>query len=220
MPNHVKHKMTVLGQEKDVQHFFASIKTGDVLFDFNSLIPQPKYIRLPDGVDGIASFVTDAAELLMVRSGEKVLDFRGEQKQERHIINYGHKIKWEDKEFEYLIGCCKAIQECSFSNWWPWNVYNWGTKWNAYQIKHIDNTPNIEFETAWNTPMKIWHKIAELFPKISATILYADEDYGANCGKVIIGSGVVRREEVNHVEFSYEVWGLNKKEIKELETDL
>lgn len=214
MPNHVKHKMTANGQKEEVEKFFATIKTKDDLFDFGNLIPVPEYIKLPEGVDGIPSFVSDAAELLMLRSGQKVLDFRGNQKQERHIINYGHKMKWEDKHFEYLVRCCKAIQQCSFSNWWPWNVYNWGTKWGAYRIERNGN--ELKFETAWSTPLPIWHKIAEKFPTLSITVLYADEDYGANCGTINIEKGHVNHEEVNTKDFSYKVWDLDKEEIQEL----
>jgi len=210
MPNHVKHKVTVTGQEDDVQQFFSSIKTEDDLFDFNNLIPMPEYIRLPDGVDGIPSFVSDAAELLMIRSGQKVLDYKGDQKQERHIINYGHKINWKDEHFEYFVRCCKAIQQSSFSNWYPWSVHNWGTKWGAYDIKHEGNT--LEFETAWSTPLPIWYKIAKLYPTLSVSILYADEDYGANCGTIKIEEGSVEHKEVNTIEFAYGVWDLSEKE--------
>jgi len=213
MPNHIKHKMTVTGQKEDVQQFFTKIKTGDNLFDFNNLIPVPEYIKLPDGCDGFPSFVSDAAELLMIRSGQKVLDFRGNPKTERQIINYGHTIKWTDENFEQLIRCCKAIQQCSFSNWWAWKVYNWGTKWGAYTIKRDSNT--LEFETAWSTAFPIWHKLAELFPIIDILIEYADEDYGANCGIIKIAEGDVDWEEVNTEEFSYKVWNLSKEEIEE-----
>ena len=216
MPNHVKHKMTVMGKEEDVQKFFSTIKTGDDLFDFDKLIPQPQYVKLPDGCDGMPVFVSDAAELVMIRSGQKVLDYRGMQKQERDIINYGHKIKWEDENFEHFVRCCKAIQQCSFSNWHPWNVYNWGTKWGTYSIEHKENTPDMEFETAWSTAMPIWHRIAELFPALSIVILYADEDYGTNCGIVRIIEGAVSQEEMNTDEFAYKVWDLSEETIKEL----
>jgi hypothetical protein len=215
MPNYVKHKMTVNGQDEDVQQFFKAIKNKDDLFDFGNLVPVPEHIKLPDGVDGISSFVIDAAELLMIHSGQKVLDFRGIPKRKSQIIDYGHTIKWEDKHFEWLIRCCKAIQETSFSNWWPWNMYNWGTKWGAYSITRKGN--EIEFETAWSTPMPIWNKIAELFPALSISILYADEDYGANCGNIKIENGNVERKEIDTKEFSYKVWNtpLAQNEVKE-----
>ena len=206
--------MTVTGQDEDIKQFFLYIKSGDNLFDFSNLIPVPEYIKLPEDVDGIPTFISDAAELLMIRSGQKVIDFRGQQKQERDIVNYGHKIIWKDEHFEYLIRCCKAIQQCSFSNRLPWKVYNWGTKCEAFSIEQKDN--QIEFETAWNTPLPIWHKIAEMFPTLSIKILYADENYGTNCGVIKIRKGFVEQEEINTVEFSYKVWDLSKEEIDQL----
>lgn len=213
MPNHVKHKMTVIGQKADVEKFFETIKNEDDLFDFNKIIPCPEYIKLPEGCDGMPSFITDAAELLMIRSGQDVYDYRGQLKTERQIMDYGHKIEWKDEHYEHLIRCCKAIQECGFSHWHPWQVYRWGTKWGAYSIKRDHN--HMSFETAWSTAIPIWYKIAEMFPTISIVIEYADEDYGANCGIIRIIERRVKQEIMNDAEFSYKVWDLSKEEIKE-----
>lgn len=217
MPNHVKHKMTILGQKADIDKFFETIKTDDRLFDFNNLIPRPEFIKLPDGCDGMPSFVVDAAELLMIRSGQMVLDYNGKEKQEHQYIDYDHKIEWKDENYEHLIRCCKAIQQCSFSHWLPWNVYNWGTKWGAYSIERDFN--KMSFETAWSTAMPIWDKIAELFSSLIIVIHYADEDYGANCGIIKIENGEVEHQEINTDEFSYKVWDLSKEEIQEFAND-
>lgn len=48
-------------------------------------------------------------------------------------------------------------------NWYDWNISQWGTKWNAYQI-HFDKDTDyqIDFDTAWSPPDPVIRKMAEI----------------------------------------------------------
>ncbi len=200
MPNHVKHIIEV---KDDMGRFWDAIKSGDCLFDFNRLIPRPDPIKLPDGVDGIASDVTDGAELLMMHNGWPVYDYNGTLKRLNGFRSFGHRRKWEDKDFMLFKRCCHAIELCGYSNWWDWSAFHWDTKWNAYSVKRDGDT--LRLQTAWDTPMKIWEKIAKNMPKAWLIIKYASEDYGSHCGTITIKNGELAHAEINTDKFAYEV---------------
>lgn len=59
-----------------------------------------------------------------------------------------------------------------------WNIENWGTKWNAYDvsIKSKDTWKLVVgFQTAWNAPNPVINKIMELFPLVDINYLSADD---------------------------------------------
>lgn len=56
----------------------------------------------------------------------------------------------------------------------------WGTKWNAYDV--VCRGYGTFFDTAWSTPYPIFEALANKFPLLKITVLYADEDIGYNCG--------------------------------------
>jgi hypothetical protein len=68
----------------------------------------------------------------------------------------------------------EAIKFAS-NHWYDWNVRNWGTKWNAYDVYVSDNLDNdkakdytltYEFNTAWSPP----DGIIKLMPKFLSSI--------------------------------------------------
>src|SRR6185437_15296502 len=73
-------------------------------------------------------------------------------------------------------------------NWYNWSIENWGTKWNAYDIR-INKYGTIVFQTAWAHPYKIVDALSKMFPKNSITVGYADEDKGYNLGIYKIKNG-------------------------------
>lgn len=72
---------------------------------------------------------------------------------------------------------------------YEWCRKNWGTKWNAYSQKRVDDK-TIYFETAWSTPIPIFHLISAKFPDVPFTVRYADEDIGSNAGVLQFKSGI------------------------------
>jgi len=73
-------------------------------------------------------------------------------------------------------------------DWYSWSCANWGTKWNAYsQEDHGVN--KITFDTAWSAPFPVIEKLSEMFPEVKIILRYADEDFGQNCGEVVLLGG-------------------------------
>ncbi len=83
--------------------------------------------------------------------------------------------------------------------WYDWQIENWGTKWNAYDIHAPDTFPQAltfiehnecsdgesmleyHFDTAWSPPMAWLHTAREVYPDLTFTLWYTEEGMGF-CG--------------------------------------
>lgn len=74
------------------------------------------------------------------------------------------------------------------NNWYDWSIENWGCKWNASMSCSFAG--GVVFETPWDSPIPVFKKLTELFPKVDMEMTYADEDMGRNIGKVTYINGV------------------------------
>lgn len=67
----------------------------------------------------------------------------------------------------------------SSNNWYDWNNRNWGTKWDAGYVDVIesntDSSIEFRFETAWSPPMPVFEKMVEMFPHLTFSIWYEEE---------------------------------------------
>jgi len=108
----------------------------------------------------------------------------------------------------------KLISVFGYDNWYDWCCHNWGTKWNAYDIIN-DNPDCICFNTAWSAPIPVILKLSEIFPKITFTLKYADEDLGQNCGTVTFKNGMIIEEQDGDLAFACELHGVECKKCTE-----
>jgi len=79
-------------------------------------------------------------------------------------IDFSSIIPPPDNIFTGNLGK-KEREQCAAEdrpNWYDWNIFNWGTKWNAYDI-HIESEwdgddcceMEIHFDTAWSPPFPV-----------------------------------------------------------------
>lgn len=69
------------------------------------------------------------------------------------------------------------IAEFGASDWYHWNVENWGTKWDATVTdfdRLTENEAFLTFDTAWGPPVTFYEKMTALGFKIDA--LYSETD--------------------------------------------
>lgn len=105
-------------------------------------------------------------------------------------------------------------------NWYDWSIKNWGTKWNASDGYIDESTHRIEFSTAWSFAEPVIRMLAvKTGCKIDA--LYADEDFGQNCGHVVFSPdgdiddfGIVSESD-DAWEIVEELWGVTREEMEE-----
>jgi hypothetical protein len=71
-----------------------------------------------------------------------------------------------------------CIGETGFKSWCDWSIANWGTKWNSYSFAIESEDPfTIKFETAWNFPIPVFQKIAEMFPALKFDCICFDDGW-------------------------------------------
>jgi hypothetical protein len=95
--------------------------------------------------------------------------------------------------------------EFSFANLIPvpkegvdrdWFLENWGTKWNASNIKIIKPKKNkiiIRFNTPWGPPNKWLEFIYDNMPNVNFKLVYADEDFPTS-GYIKIKNDKIEKE--------------------------
>jgi len=73
-------------------------------------------------------------------------------------------------------------QKYGSSNWYEWNSYNWGTKWDCSDSHYNAEDKILQFQTPWSCPQEIIAEMAGMFPDLRFDGSYADEDFGSNVG--------------------------------------
>lgn len=107
---------------------------------------------------------------IKLEEGENEFDFNG-------------IIKTPDNIFQGNLGQ-EEREKYGKNNWYDWNTSNWGTKWNAYDVKYIahdDNHLVIEITTAWDTPRLIWDKLESMGFEING-IVHGEVDQPEDLG--------------------------------------
>lgn len=63
-------------------------------------------------------------------------------------------------------------------NWYDWNCANWATKWPAGEISmetYDNGDVQFHFQTAWSPPTPVIAKLSALFPTVSISFDYEEE---------------------------------------------
>lgn len=99
-------------------------------------------------------------------------------------------LNFEGKDKELFDKCCEAYEKTGYVYWYDWQLDNWGTKWNSYSCKRLDDNV-FTFETAWSGVPKIIEAISKRFPNVVFIYEYADEDTGNNTGYLKFKDGLL-----------------------------
>ena len=178
MPNYVNNIISLEGANLD--RVFEFVKGADSDFDFNTIIPMPESLNIESSSIMELSYACElykqektVSEILQYRlvKGETVPKLIHRLKKQHQINDDLGKAAYSNKK------------KYGSTDWYSWCVNNWGTKWNAMDVSVGNNT--IEFDTAWSAPIPVIEKLAEMFPDVTITHTWADEDIGSNCGEVI-----------------------------------
>lgn len=201
MPNYVRNKVYFYGSPER-NNKLRGFVNGESCFDFNEIVPMSKDLDIPHGSE-------DTIAKACARARQKGETTCKEYKE----LSWAHTKSfdsWADLGDKYLNNMRKYGSE----TWYDWRINNWGTKWNSIEpIWEGDNF--VSFDTAWSAPEEIFVKLAEIFPDIHFTVMFADEDLGNNCGTIEYeGEGVSTVYE-DTLEFACDVWGYNVDEIRE-----
>lgn len=103
-------------------------------------------------------------------------------------------------------------------NWYDWNVSNYGTKWDCYDI-YVDydqiGFAELSFNTAWSPPFQVFEALSLLFPSTLINIAYADESSVISSELVTYLDGsIVSRQSFYESETYQDKWVNLWKNIK------
>ena len=97
-------------------------------------------------------------------------------------------VKSEEREFDFeriipmpeniFRGDLSAEAEKLYgkNNWYDWSWANWGTKWNTFEVLHMESG-DYWFDTAWSPCKEVIAKLATLFPQATIRYWYYDEGH-------------------------------------------
>lgn len=100
---------------------------------------------------------------------EKILAF---VKSDENAFDFNKIIPMPDYIYDGDVGTEEEIY--GKYNWYDWSCENWGTKWNAYDIKVYDD--GFGFCTAWGPAHPVIERLAILFPE--ADFIYTGNEPG------------------------------------------
>jgi hypothetical protein len=64
----------------------------------------------------------------------------------------------------------RFVKEYGYTDWYHWQVYNWGTKWDTsdcYLDYADEESASWYFSTAWSPPEGIYNELSRRFPDLS-----------------------------------------------------
>ena len=174
MPNHITNRLTIIGTEEQVKQVREAIKGERETqhIDFNKIAPIPK-------------------ELEKTQSPTRIISQEEYDEQEKKIAE--GNLTDNEKNFGLSRGLTQELvdeyrKKFGHSDWYGWQIENWGTKWNAYEQFILDENC-IEFQTAWSTSFALLVNLSLMFPEVTFEVRFADEDFGYNVGEYTLLGG-------------------------------
>ena len=247
MPNHVQNIVNFNCPPERIKEILTGIQADDPeeqeyiglgTIDFQKIIPMPESLLIESGsrtTEGVNLYLTsinpnvtyygDADKKI---SEEELLPLVFKIKQSRGIGSYEpflppdeiEKIISTHSEAELLELGKNAVENVisyGCTTWYEWRIVNWGTKWNSYSNSYNEDTSEIGFQTAWSAPHPIIAKLAQMFPDVTISHQWADEDMGSNCGKRVYLADAIIEEDIPEgktaLEFAAEVWDTDLADI-------
>lgn len=192
MPNHTANNFSVFGPKDDVLRFVAQAKGADSELDFNKLVPIPELLRN----------TTMPTRIMSQKEIDDVWADWNKRKEAGELNNH-------EKDRPYGLGITQALSDelvakYGYDNWYDWSVFNWGTKWNAYDVTEWsineghwngeNSSATIYYETAWSPATALWLKVSQDYPTLDFYHEFADEG-GSFLGSETIRDGRIISEE-------------------------
>lgn len=192
MPNHTANNFTVTGPKADVLRFVTQAKGTDSELDFNKLLPIPNDLR------GASS----PSRIQTQEEIDKIWAEWNKRKDEGKLSSF-------EMERPMGLGITQAkydefILKYGYADWYDWSIFNWGTKWNAYDVTEWsineghwngeNSSATIYYETAWSPATALWLNMSKDYPTLDFYHEFADEG-GSFLGSETIRDGRIISEE-------------------------
>ena len=111
-------------------------------------------------------------------------------------IDFNKVIRTPPDIFEGAVSL-EEVQNRHAKTWYHWNPENWGCRDNAYGFPRLldrESPETLLFEVGWSPPHKVIQRLSEVYPDVSITHEWADDNVGFNCGTREYRAGQFREE--------------------------
>ena len=227
MPNHITNILTIQADENKVHSILESIKSDEYgigSIDFNKLIPMPESLnieagsRTNRGLKIYKAFMQDSAAIAYSDVQNTEPSPEHSQAVTALLKKYQEMTKDDPELLQLGRKCYENIQNYGCTDWYDWSIKNWGTKWNAYGYKEFpeyqEGDSELRFLTAWSAPHPILEKLSELYPDVTFSHRWADEDFGNNvgereyCASEIVSENIPTGSSVEAVEMAADIMNI------------
>ncbi len=215
MPNRVINMIDVQGDPRRINEMREAIQNDECglgTIDFNKIAPMPPSLEIECGTrtDRGVKAVRDFLEVYGIAHPDETDISKVPIEIQEAFLSVRPDIDREDWE----LGKQAYMNQLQYGaqTWYGWAIDNWGTKWNAYGYDGTgyENGNGLYCQTAWSAPHPIMAKLAEMYPDLTFTHEWADEDLGSNCGRTLYANGqrvsVYIPEGKEALEFACNVW--------------
>lgn len=200
MPNNITNQITFGGDaasQAAFQHMLHKLRAEDKplgSIDFNKLIPMPQELNIECGSRtdaGLKLYREFMAESAAVSIGTlHASDNVRTAEVAAHLEKWDAKEKADPELWELGKTALQNIQKYGAPTWYEWSIQHWGTKWNAYQCRPLNEKDDtMVFLTAWSSVPRLVKLLSEKYPDQKITYRWADEDLGHNVGEIVFKDG-------------------------------
>lgn len=177
MPNWCSNKLVISGSKEEIARF-AQTLGEDGKFSFSQTVPMPKEL------EGIVS-----GPIPVVRE-VPVEDENNPPEDARKSFETGKLVQLievpQAKLDEYM-------QLYGVTDWYGWNILNWGTKWDLSDVKMTveDEELYCWFDTAWSPP-NVWvTSVSQQFPELTFTLRCAEGGVGFYGSFTVVNGAII-----------------------------
>lgn len=190
MPNNVTHFIEFSGPKEELSRLKEAILTTEdetTYFDFDKILPMPEELNTVVGDSlyvgmNLHGYIRVGTSWKYTYVGkEESLLYWSLSPETLNVQEFGDYLltKWPDAHEKGEIGVSN-FKKYGHVSWYSWRTENWGTKWNSYDYRLVEDSANrfsFQFDTAWSTPFPVLEQLIKRFPDIDVSCTGFDEGH-------------------------------------------
>ena len=180
-----KNIVRVSGDADRVRAFCEAVAGADgSVFSFDAVLPMPQELNVASG--SLADMAYRAAEDASARSWLEHHSWP--QEGLSADLSYLLDGEADPRSYEDALALGALLREneekYGARDWSGWRTEHWGSEWDAVytEAAPIPGGMQFSFETPWRAPVPVLWRLAELFPDLTLSGLWAGEARGKSAG--------------------------------------
>lgn len=203
MPNWCENDLWVRGVPEEVQRFVthAASADGESAFDFN------RFAQMPEGLESVQAGSVEEVYVAWYGTDAEVVEmlaypWLAGKANDREELKATLAKKYSDagKDAAKIANNYRDnVEQYGFKTWLDWAIANWGTKWNAGEVKQPEIRKGgrlafYRFDTAWSPPLSLVEAASKKFPNVRLTMRFYEAGSGFKGILVCKGGQILKSE--------------------------